>query len=290
MHLPTAWWGPPKAAKDDPGRGAGDRGSSVKAAPFEYRRPESLEEALEILAGSGDEAKPIAGGQSLVPLMAMRLARPAVLVDLDRIDRLKGLRRSGTELRIGAMTTEADVERSNHVPAFIRQAVSHIGHFQIRNRGTVGGSLVHADPAAEWPALATATDSRLVLESKARGRREVAAADFFLGPLMTALEPDEVLVEVVIPNAHVPGAFAEVERRSGDFALVGAVVHGSAVVVFGAGSRPQRLVEAEGELWTTRDRPELMAAVEAEIEAVDDIHASANYRRRVGARLVIELA
>lgn len=262
----------------------------MKAAPFAYTRPDSLPEALAALAEAGDGGKALAGGQSLVPLLAMRLAQPTILVDLDRVEALRGVRWEGPALHLGAMTTQREIERDPSLPALVREAVRHVGHFQIRTRGTVGGSIAHADPAAEWPALAVACEARLSVESIARGHREVAAADFFIGPLMTALEPDELLVEVVIPDARAPGALAEVARRPGDFALVGAVVHGGRAVVFGTGSRPQRLSGVEALLAQGAPGEELRAAAEREIEAADDVHASARYRRRVGAGLVEDVA
>lgn len=262
----------------------------MKPAPFTYHRPTSLAEALDLLAQAGDDAKPLAGGQSLIPLMAMRLARPSVLVDLDRVPELRGFETSDEGIKIGATVRQAELERAPSTPSLIRQAIRHIGHFQIRNRGTVGGSLAHGDPAAEWPALAVACDARLTIASSARGPRQVAAADFFLGPLMTVLEPDELLLHVEIADPAQPAAFAEVERRAGDFALVGAVAHGPRLVVFGAGSRPQRLPQAESAVKSGADDKELQAAAEAEIEAVGDIHAGAAYRRRIGARLVLEIA
>jgi CO/xanthine dehydrogenase FAD-binding subunit len=184
-----------------------------------------------------------------------------------------------------------DIERAEGIPGLIRDAVGHIGHFQIRNRGTVGGSIAHADPAAEWPALTVATDARFKVASAARGPREVAARDFFLGPLTTAIEPDELLLEIVVQNGDGSSAFAEVERRSGDFALVGAVASEGRLVVFGAGPRPQRLERLEtltADPKTTRET--ILRAAEDEIEAGGDIHASAAYRRRVGARLIVEVA
>ena len=254
----------------------------MKAAPFEYRRPESLEEALDLLAEHGDEAKPLAGGQSLIPLLAMRLAQPGLLVDLQRVPGLKGVR----EGRIGAMTTQAELERKAALPGVVKAALPHIGHFQIRTRGTVGGSLCHADPAAEWPALALLLGAMLHVGSR-RGRRAIAAADFFLGPLTTALEPDELLLEVELPPTAGGFGFAEVERRGGDFALVGAAAQGGAVVVFGTGAAPQRLAGVESHLAAGgAPGPELRALAEREIQATGDIHASAAYRRRVGAALV----
>ncbi len=258
----------------------------MKAAPFAYRRPESLAEALEELARAGDEARPLAGGQSLVPLLAMRLARPSLLVDLGRVPELRGVRRDGAALRIAAMTREAELERWPGLPGVVAAALPHVGHFQIRSRGTVGGSLAQADPAAEWPALAVLLDAELEVASR-RGERRVAARDLFLGPLTTSLEPDELLVAAVLPGADGAFGFLEVERRPGDFALVGAASHGGRVVAFATGGTPQRLARCEALLRQGGGPgPELRALAEAEIEATGDVHASAAYRRAVGARLV----
>jgi aerobic carbon-monoxide dehydrogenase medium subunit len=258
----------------------------VKPAPFEYHRPESLEAALHVLAEHGDEAKPLAGGQSLIPLLAMRLALPGHLVDLQQVPELRGISADERELRIGAMVSQREVERDTRMPGLVAAAVPHIAHFQIRNRGTVGGSLAHMDPAAEWPAIALVLDAVMVVAS-VRGRREIQAADFMVGPMMTALEPDELLVEVVLPAADAPFGFAEVERRSGDFALVGAACHGGAVCVFASGPRPQRLAGVEEFLRSGgRAGEDLLALAASEIDATGDIHASAEYRRLVGASLV----
>jgi len=259
----------------------------MKAAPFEYRRPESLAEALQALARAGEEARPLAGGQSLLPLLAMRLARPAVLVDLQRVPELRGVHDDGDEtLWVGAMTRQAELERRPGLPGILAAAIPHVGHLQIRSRGTVGGSLAHLDPAAEWPALAVLLDAELEVAS-GRGVRRLSARDFVLGPLTTALEPDELLVGVRLAGAGGPFGFLEVERRPGDFALVGAACHDGRLVVFATGGTPQRLADCEAFL---RDGggagDELRALAEREIEATGDIHASAAYRRSVGARLV----
>ncbi|HUY60868.1 MAG TPA: FAD binding domain-containing protein [Candidatus Dormibacteraeota bacterium] len=259
----------------------------MKPPSVAYRRPESLAEALADLAELGDRARPLAGGQSLVPLLALRLAQPEVLVGLERVAELRGAELAADQLVIRAMTREAELERAPALPALLRAALGHIGHFQIRSRGTVGGSLAHMDPAAEWPALALLLDATLTVASTRRGRRRLPAAAFIVGPLTTALEPDELLEAVTIARPDDHFGFAEVERRSGDFALVGAGCHGGRVVVFAAGPRPQRLAGVEAFL---RDGggpgPELQQRARAEIEARDDLHASAAYRRQVGARLV----
>lgn len=258
----------------------------MKPAPFAYRRPDSLAEALAALAEAGDEARPLAGGQSLIPLLAMRLARPSLLVDLQRLPELRGVALGPDGVRIGAMTREAELERTPGLPEVVAAALPHIGHLPIRSRGTVGGSLAHMDPAAEWPALALLLDAELELAS-VRGWRTLAAGDFALGPLTTALAPDELLVSIRLRGAGGRFGLREVERRPGDFALVGAACHAGRLVAFATGGRPQRLPRCEAFL---RDggapAEELRALAEAEIEATGDVHASAAYRRRVGARLV----
>ncbi|HXM54055.1 MAG TPA: FAD binding domain-containing protein [Candidatus Dormibacteraeota bacterium] len=258
----------------------------MKPPPFEYRRPASLAEALEILGSAGDDARPLAGGQSLIPLLAMRLARPSLLVDLQRVPELRGIQAGGGLLRVGAMIRQAELERTSGLPEVVAAALPHVGHFQIRSRGTVGGSLAHMDPAAEWPALALLLDADLEAAS-VRGRRTIPAAEFALGPLTTALAPDELLVSLTVRYAGGPFGFEELERRPGDFALAGAACHRGRVVVFATGGRPQRLPRCEAYVRQGgRAGPELREVAEAEIEATGDLHVSAAYRRRVGARLV----
>jgi aerobic carbon-monoxide dehydrogenase medium subunit len=211
----------------------------LKLPPFEYHRPAVLEEALGIMAGHGDQARPLAGGQSLVPLLAMRRVRPSHVVDLHRVAELQRISVAGGRVRIGAMARQRDLEHDPRMPGLVRAAIPHIGHFQIRNRGTVGGSLSHLDPAAEWPAVALALDAVMVAASLRGPGGEIAADDFMLGPQTTALEPDELLVEVVVPRRDEGFGFAEVTRRGvGDFALVGAACQASAIAVLGAGLGP----------------------------------------------------
>jgi aerobic carbon-monoxide dehydrogenase medium subunit len=258
----------------------------VKPAAFDYVRPATLDEAMDQLARYQDDARPLAGGQSLVPLLAMRLVRPAVLIDLQDPPELRRITRSSGSWRVGAMVTQRELERRDDLPDLVRAAVAQIGHLQIRNRGTVGGSLAHMDPAAELPALALATGAVLVAEGRA-GRREISAGDFICGPLTTSLRPDELLVEVVLPSQPVPWGFAEVSRRPGDFALVGAVRHGEHVVVFAAGPTPQRLRSVEAALAAgERSATSLGQLAAGEIEARGDVHAGPGYRREVGAELV----
>jgi carbon-monoxide dehydrogenase medium subunit len=269
----------------------------VKPPPFEYFAPDSLEEALALLAQYGDDAKPLAGGQSLVPVLNFRLARPAVLVDLNRIDALAGIEADDAGLRIGAMTRQRSAERDalvrRHAP-LIAEALPHVAHPQIRNRGTIGGSIAHADPAAELPALALALEATLRLRSAA-SERTVAARDFFTGLFATALASDELLVEVAVPPLPPRSgcAFEEVARRHGDYALlaVAALVAlddagrcvDARLAYVGAGPGPLRAAAAEAALAGRRiDDAAVRDAADAAFREVDpggDVHASAAYRK-----------
>jgi carbon-monoxide dehydrogenase medium subunit len=223
----------------------------VKPAPFAYAKPSSLDEVFDLLDRHGDTARLLAGGQSLVPTLAFRLSTPSLLIDLSRVPGLKGISVDGNVVRIGAMTRHVELERSSeiarHLP-LVAEAVPQIGHPAIRNRGTIGGSLAFADPAAELPACAVALDARLVLASR-KGRRTVAARDFFKGLYETDLKPGEVLVEVEFPAAAAGyrSRFAELARRHGDYAMVGLAAHGRferdsvrdlRLVFFGVGAKP----------------------------------------------------
>src|SRR5881628_249850 len=199
----------------------------MKPAAFDYFTPVTVDEAVALLAEHGGEAKPLAGGQSLIPAMNFRLARPAALVDLNRIPELSYVRAEpdGGALVIGAMTRQRALERSDVVrraAPLMAEAMPYVAHPQIRNRGTVGGSVAHADPAAELPAVTLALEARFRARSRS-GERTIPAAEFFKGLLETALEPDELLVEIAIPHSPARSgyAFAEVARRHGDYALVG---------------------------------------------------------------------
>jgi CO/xanthine dehydrogenase FAD-binding subunit len=284
----------------------------MKPAPFEYFAPTDIEEALDLLARYGDEAKILAGGQSLMPLMHMRLARPRVLVDINRLTALSHIS-CGADgaLAIGALTRQRAVERTSLIQAdypLLAAVMPFVGHFQIRNRGTIGGSIVHADPAAELPALCTALGAEFVLRS-AVGQRTFNAADFFRTYLTTAIEPVEMLVEIRFPpwQAQYRWGFQEVCRRQGDFALVGAVavlrMDGDAVcqaarlAMFGVGGIPVRPQRAEamlsGQRLDRRVLDQIAHVVGAELEPDSDIHASAEYRREVGgvvARRAVEMA
>jgi carbon-monoxide dehydrogenase medium subunit len=276
----------------------------MKPAPFEYFRPRTLDEALALLAEHGGDAKPLAGGQSLIPAMNFRLATPAVLVDLNGLAELDYIEHGPGEVRIGGMTRQRRVERSaivsEHAP-LIGEAMPYIAHPAIRNRGTVGGSLAHADPAAELPAVMMALNARLAVTSK-EGTREIAAHEFFTGLFSTAILSGELLTEIVVPAqpASSGHAFEEVSRRHGDFALVGvaAVVQmneeglctGARVALLSVGDRAMLAERATAVLIGQRPSPELIrsaadAAAANDIDPSSDIHASARYRRHLATVL-----
>ena len=221
----------------------------MKPPPFRYLTPRSLVEALDLLKDLPGDARILAGGQSLVPLLNLRLAYPEVLVDLNQVEGLSYIRDDGGRLRIGAMTRQREAEFSKllaeRCPVLI-EALAQVGHPAIRNRGTIGGSLAHADPVAELPCVMTALDADLVAAGP-EGERVVGASDFFLGPYETALSPREILVEVRVPLAPAPppASFVEFSRRHGDFALAEA-----AVVLEGDGICTGARVVAAGPAWT----------------------------------------
>jgi len=212
----------------------------MKAPAFAYAKPSSLAEALDLLSQPG--AKVLAGGQSLIPSLNMRLSSPELLVDITGLPGLAGISRQADSIRIGALTTHAQIERSDevrqHVP-LLAEAVPHVAHAAIRNRGTIGGSLALADPAAEYPAVAVALDAVLHLQGK-EGKRTAKAAAFFKGLFETDLRPGELLVAVDFPVAGKAdrSAFLELTRRHGDYAIIGLAAHNSKFVFFGAGSKP----------------------------------------------------
>jgi carbon-monoxide dehydrogenase medium subunit len=274
----------------------------MKLPRFAYHRPDSLDEAMALLA-EHDDAKVLAGGQSLLPLMAMRLGQPAHLVDVGRLTELAAIRTVDGALAIGAGVTHAAAERSDAVAASapaVARALPLIGHAAIRSRGTVCGSIAHADPAAELPAVALATGATVVARS-VRGERRIEAADFFEGYLSTALEPDELVVEVHFPSptANTGAAVQELSRRHGDFALIGAVatvqldaggaVASCTLAFFGADAVPRRVEGAEAVLVggpPTAERFAEAAEIAArEIDPSDDIHASREYRKHVAGVL-----
>jgi CO/xanthine dehydrogenase FAD-binding subunit len=272
----------------------------MKPAPFVYFAPADVEEALDLLAHYGDEAKLLAGGQSLMPLMNMRLARPRVVIDINRLsDLVYATPGADGTLAMGALTRQRAIERSSLIRAhhpLLAAMMPFIGHVQIRNRGTIGGSLVHADPAAELPALSLALEAKFVLRSATR-QRVIDAADFFLTYLTTAIEPIEMLTEIRFPPwCQWRWGVQEVCRRDGDFALVGAVVllqmeddaicRAARLTMFGVGGTPVRLHRAEAMLGGRRidDRmlDDVAKVVADALEPDTDIHASAEYRQEVG--------
>ena len=273
----------------------------MKPAKFDYYAPTTRDEALELLGQHGYDAKVLAGGQSLMPMMNLRLARPAVVVDINRVEGLSGIASDDGGITIGAMTRQRQIERSSEVAArfpVISAAIPHIAHFQIRNRGTIGGSLAHSDPAAEIPALCLALDAEVTAASGS-GERTIAASDFSLGLLTTSLEPEELLTQVRLPSLDGEGewrwGFREVCRRDGDFALCGAITlirldgnnvcQEARIAMFGVGDGPMRATDAEtalvGKVVDVDARAEAAALVSAAVNPGSDIHASAEYRKEV---------
>jgi aerobic carbon-monoxide dehydrogenase medium subunit len=275
----------------------------MKAAVFEYHRPASAEAAVEMLAELGEDAKVLAGGQSLVPVMAMRLGRPEHIIDVNRIGAMEDVTRSQGMVRVGALTRHRVLERDEVIgdaAPLLARAAPFIGHFQIRNRGTLGGSLAHADPAAELPAVAVALDAEIEVRS-VRCSRRIPAAGFFVSAFTTTLEPDELVTAVHFPTWGPGCGFAVTElARHGDFAIAGAAcgvqVNGDritrvAVALIGMGSVPVRARWAEQALIGASVRETDLAAVARDAVAVldppSDAHGSGAYRRRVGAHMIV---
>ena len=277
----------------------------MKPAPFEYQAPGSLEAALDLLARHGGEAKLLAGGQSLIPVMNFRLAEPSLLVDINKLADLDFIRRDDEGgLRIGALTRQRRLERDPlvaEVAPLLHETVPWVAHPQIRNRGTIGGSLAHADPAAELPAVAVALGARLRLQ-RAGGERWVDARDFFAGLFTTALEPDEILTEIAIPPlpSRTGWAFLEVARRHGDYAQIGVAAlvtlddsgccREARLVYLSAGDRPVEAKQAAALLAGQEISPETIAAAAEkasrdEIDPAGDVHASAEFKRHL-ARVI----
>jgi CO/xanthine dehydrogenase FAD-binding subunit len=271
----------------------------MKPPPFDYMDPRSLDEAVGLLAEHGEDGKILAGGQSLVPLLNFRLAQPSVIVDVNRVVELSYLRRRDGRLRIGAMCRQTRLEQSPVARegwGLLGDALALIAHPQIRNRGTVGGSAAHADPAAELPVAFSALEARFTARSS-RGERVLDADEFFVTHLTTALEPDELLVEVEVPPvAEGAGhAFTEYSRRHGDFALGGAAVlytkngDGSCtdarIAMLGAADTPLRAREAEAALRGQKLDDDVAAEAAKlaarDIEPTGDIHGSSSYRKRL---------
>ena len=276
----------------------------MKLPPFEYACPTSLADAVALLAAHDGEAKPLAGGQSLVPMLAFRVAAPALLVDLGKLEELRQIAISDQGVTLGAMVRWCDIlddARLRTAHPLLVAAVEHVAHYQIRNRGTVGGSLAHADPAAEMPGIAVTCEAEIAVVGKA-GPRIIAAADFFRGPLMTALEPDEIISEIRLPRwpARRRFGFAEFARRRGDFALAGAALfydpddrgmaRNAHVGVIGVADRPLRLAAVEDVLNGRAINGETVAtaaaAARAAVDPADDIHAGGAYRRALIGTMV----
>ncbi|NMH98412.1 FAD binding domain-containing protein [Pseudonocardia acidicola] len=279
----------------------------MKPPAVKYARAGDVQEAVALLREHGADAKVLAGGQSLVPLMSFRLARPSILIDINRVGELDYIREDNGSLLIGAMTRQRDVEISRTVAdavPLLPQALHHVGHVTNRNRGTIGGSLAHADPASELPALVTGLAGELVVEGP-KGSRTIVAEDFFVGTFTTAMEPDEVLAAVRLPRlpAGTGVAVEELARRHGDFAIVAAMaaVHlgsdGSVDLVrlaaSGVDSVPVRLHAAEAVLAGAQPTAEVIDAAAAtvadSINPTGDVHAPASYRRDM-ARLLVKRA
>ena len=275
----------------------------MKPAPFAYVRPESLEDAVGALAEHGEDARVLAGGQSLMATLNMRLSAPGILVDIGRVPGLAGIEEAGEGLRIGAMTRHADVETSELVAAnapLIASAMPHIAHPAVRNRGTFGGSIAFADPAAELPACAVALGAQMVIAGKG-GSRTVDADAFFQGLYETALGPDEVLTAVEVPGigAGWRSGFLEFARRQGDYAMIGLAAHveveggrfgGGRLVFFGVGERPVAAVHSaallEGEFWSDALGARIAEALKEELDPFEDLNADPAMRRHLAAVLV----
>jgi carbon-monoxide dehydrogenase medium subunit len=277
----------------------------MKPAPFDYVAPLSVEEAIEQLARASGEATILAGGQTLMPLLALRMSTPSLLIDINRIDALKGVTPIEQGTRIGAVTRQSEVigndALAKALPVLV-QATRHIGHLQTRSRGTVGGSISLGEPAAEIPATAVALGAVIEVRSS-RGVREIAADEFYLGPYSTVLEPDELVTAVRFPAwpAQAVTIFREIARRPGDFALVGLV--GALVVQenkilraglawFGMGPTPMKARQAEaalvGDFMSSVDVDGIAELAIADTDPFEDHHATSAYRRSVGRRVIAQ--
>lgn len=274
----------------------------MKAASFDYLEAGSAEEAVHLLGEAGSDAVILAGGQTLMPLLALRMATPTVVVDINPADDMAGVGHGEHGIRIGARTRQAQALRdptvARHLPVLV-EALGHVGHYQTRARGTVGGSIALGEPAAEQPAVAVAMGAIVELRSR-RGTRMVPAREFYLGPYVTSRADDEVLIAVHFPEWHADSqvVFHEVNRRRGDFALVGLVmlldireerVERAGIGWFGMGATPVAAVAAEealvGRALGEIDPREMARIALAEVAPSDDLHASALYRRTVAERI-----
>lgn len=276
----------------------------MKPAPFQYKRPATLDEAIRLLVTDPNESKLLAGGQSLIPLMAFRLVRPAVLVDISRLPGLDHIEMREGKIRLGANATHRRIELHAEVRELcpiIAEALRHVGHVAIRNAGTIGGSLAHADPAAEWPAVILALDGAVEVSGPS-GERRISADEFFLDWMTTVLSPDEIItnVELTTPPIGAGWAFLEIARRQGDFALAGVaavlgVIDGVVAHVrlglLGAGLTPVRAFEAEqsllGHAATAEQFRQAAEAVRDTVTPVGDQHGSASYRRKLAGILTV---
>ncbi len=274
----------------------------MKPAPFAYVRPESLEDAVGVLVERGEDARILAGGQSLVATLNMRLSAPEILVDIGRVPGLAGIEEAGTGLRIGAMTRHAELEASELVASrapLIAGAMPHIAHPAVRNRGTVGGSIAFADPAAELPACAVALGARMAIAGK-DGARTVEADAFFQGLYETALGPGEVLTAIEVPGIEAgwKSGFMELSRRHGDYAMIGLAAHVEVadgrfgrgrLVFFGAGERPVSAARSasllEGESWSDALGARIADALKEELDPFEDLNADAAMRRHLAGVL-----
>lgn len=276
----------------------------MKAAAFDYIKPTSFDQVLDLLQEHGDDARLMAGGQSLMATLNMRLSEPALVIDITGLDTLRGISVQNQHLRIGALVTHAEIEVSplvaRHAP-MLAKAAAHIAHRAIRNAGTWGGSIAYADPAAEWPACVLALGGTLVACGLG-GERRIAADDFFLGLYTTALRPGEVLVAGEVPVAKVDHwwGFSELARRHGDYAIVGiaasarrggaAARHDSRIVLFGVGATPLRALKTEallnGKVLADTDVAEAVACIRAEIDPFSDLNNSTDTKRHLAGVLL----
>jgi carbon-monoxide dehydrogenase medium subunit len=276
----------------------------MKLPAFDYACPTNLTEAVALLGGRNGDAKLLAGGQSLMPMLAFRLAAPALLVDLRKVPDLRRIDISASSVALGSMVRWCDIladARLRTAHPLLVAAVREVAHYQIRNRGTVGGSIAHADPAAEMPGIALVCEAEIATVGSA-GARVIRAADFFIGPLMTVLEPDEIIVQIRLPAWPLERrwGFREFARRRGDFAMAAAAVwydqdaggkaRSAHVGVIGVGDRPQRLPTVEsvlnGSVIDEATITQAEAAASAAVDPQTDIHASADYRRALVGTMV----
>lgn len=276
----------------------------MKPPVLEYAAPTSVDEAVKLLASRNGNAKVISGGQSLMPMLAYRLASPDLLVDLKHLKNLGAISIGDDGVRLGAKVRWCDIEADKRLAVshpLLAEAIKHVAHYQVRNRGTVGGSVAHADPSAEMPGIALTCDAQMTIVGPS-GTRTEEAADFFVGPLQTSLEPDEILTEIRLPawNARRKWAFLEFARRKGDFAMAGVALYydldgknqiiGAHVGAIGIADRPIRLTEVESLLNGNPLTDNLIAAASAKarqtVDPPSDIHAPSEYRAALVATLL----